>query len=743
MKRLYCPKHLALLAILSCLTISACSVTSPSSSTPSAESSSQVTPSSDTSSQEPPASTSQEPVTSSSQEVSSSSESSSSEASSSSSEESSSSEISSSSIEPSSSSSSSSSSETTSSSEDTSSSSEISSSSSESSTSEESSSESSSSSSSQKKTYTVTWKNGDSVLETDLTVEEGNMPSYDGTTPTKAKDAQYTYVFDGWTPALAPVNSDVTYTAKFSSSTNAYEITWKDYDGSLIDKKSVEYGKTPTCTAPTRDADDYYNYTFKAWNPSVASVTCDATYTATYTKRVHTLYFTNNQNWNNLKAYAWGGTGKAMNWPGVDMYYHRTNEFGQAVYGIANMDKYDYVIFNGSGGQTVNIPCDNASSHNAFFLNGQKDGDGHFKVTSLEEKTSDTLRILHCFDWSISTILDNIDDIAAQGFNAIQTSPVQAAKDYSTAIVDTNATWWRYYQPVSLSVANKNGSVLFETEDGDAELKALTKAASEKGIKVIVDVVVNHLGDNGAGALHPSVAIYEPEIYNHTDKTLHTYGSTNDNSIEAIVKGNTTGKDLNTSEPIVQQRVLTFLKELIDDGVSGFRFDAAKHIETPNEQDGCASSFWTNTLGAAKTYAAAKNITIFSYGEILNPAGNTGKRSYGQYISSAGLDAVTDCIIGEKYRDGGTSGYWTGLTSDHNVIWAESHDEYCGDGHITTGIEQSYINDVYNRLARNTNASILLYFARPDMTAPIGSIDAHPDWGWESEFIRNANIAHH
>ena len=377
MKRLYYPKHLALLAILSCLTISACSVTSPSSSTPSAESSSQVTPSSDTSSQEPSASTSQETATSSSQEgpsssqettssseitsssegTSSSSEiSSSSEVSSSSSEESSSSEISSSSIEPSSSSSSSSSSESSTSEESSSSSS---SSSSESSTSEESSSESSSSSSSQKKTYTVTWKNGDSVLETDLTVDEGNMPSYDGTTPTKEKDAQYTYVFDGWTPALAPVNSDVTYTAKFSSSTNAYGITWKDYDGSLIDKKSVEYGKTPTCTAPTRDADDYYNYTFKAWNPSVTSVTGDATYTATYTKRAHTLYFTNNQNWNNLKAYAWGGTGKAMNWPGVDMYYHRTNEFGQAVYGIANMDKYDYVIFNGSGGQTVNIPCDN------------------------------------------------------------------------------------------------------------------------------------------------------------------------------------------------------------------------------------------------------------------------------------------------------------------------------------------------------------------------------------------------
>ena len=41
-------------------------------------------------------------------------------------------------------------------------------------------------------TYTVTWKNGDTVLETD-TVEEGNAPAYTGTAPEKAEDEEYTY----------------------------------------------------------------------------------------------------------------------------------------------------------------------------------------------------------------------------------------------------------------------------------------------------------------------------------------------------------------------------------------------------------------------------------------------------------------------------------------------------------------------------------------------------------------------
>ena len=68
------------------------------------------------------------------------------------------------------------------------------------------------------KYYTITWKNYDgAVLEIDINVKENTTPTYDGATPTKPDDTNYTYAWNGWTPSVVPATKDATYTATFKS----------------------------------------------------------------------------------------------------------------------------------------------------------------------------------------------------------------------------------------------------------------------------------------------------------------------------------------------------------------------------------------------------------------------------------------------------------------------------------------------------------------------------------------------
>lgn len=142
--------------------------------------------------------------------------------------------------------------------------------------------------------YTITWKNGDTVLETDTEVIEGTVPTYDGSEPTKTADAQYSYVFAGWTPEVVATSGDITYTAVFTSVLNKYTVTWKNGDNTLEADENVTYGSTPSYdgATPTKDATAQYTYTFSGWTPQINSVTGSVTYQAQFTEALRTYTVT-------------------------------------------------------------------------------------------------------------------------------------------------------------------------------------------------------------------------------------------------------------------------------------------------------------------------------------------------------------------------------------------------------------------------------------------------------------------
>ncbi len=110
--------------------------------------------------------------------------------------------------------------------------------------------------------YTITWKNGDEIVETDNYVPGGATPEYNGETPTKADDTMYSYSFAGWAPNVSAVSENAEYTATFTSTPKTYNVTYK-VDGVIYgDVDTVAYGTALTARdVPARDG-----YIFSGWS---------------------------------------------------------------------------------------------------------------------------------------------------------------------------------------------------------------------------------------------------------------------------------------------------------------------------------------------------------------------------------------------------------------------------------------------------------------------------------------------
>lgn len=342
--------------------------------------------------------------------------------------------------------------------------------------------------------------------------------------------------------------------------------------------------------------------------------------------------------------------------------------------------------------------------------------------------------ILHAFNWSMNNIKNELTNIKNAGYTAVQLSPMQPQKDYYQGY--WGSQWWKLYQPYGFSVAKDNQNVLGNKND----LISLCSAAKEKGVKIIVDVVTNHLAGGSKTSLNGSVNNFEPTIY--SNNLIHTYGQyAKDDNLQSIVQGNIGDyPDLKTEDSRVQSRVISMLKEYCDCGVDGFRFDAAKHIETPD--DGTyKSDYWPNVTNAINDYYVGKGLDKpYIYGEILTTCG-TGRKysSYTQYMSTIDNKQATALLTAVNSGNASSikTTYNTGVNPDHLVLWAESHDTYSNDGKETTNISSDIINKTYMIQASRKDASSL-YLVRPGNSnmGEIGSTD------YKKASIRGANLFH-
>ena len=290
--------------------------------------------------------------------------------------------------------------------------------------------------------------------------------------------------------------------------------------------------------------------------------------------------------------------------------------------------------------------------------------------------------ILHCFNWPVKDIQTELANIAAAGFGSIQISPCQRGD------VNAGSPWHDLYRPYDLAFKSSGYC-------SESDLQSLCEEAAKYGIKIIVDVVANHV-DKTSG--------YHDTWWDSSGR-VRWYGGIDYGDRNSITHGQLGDYgDVNSEDPQVIARGKAYVEKLKSLGVKGIRWDAAKHIGLPSE--GCG--FWTAVTSVPGMY---------HYGEILdNPGPNAGIiREYSDYMT------VTD----NRYSNGaarenggipfGYGGDWVVNQSvpDTKVIyWGESHDTYAND-EWSNNVDQSVIDRAYAAFACRKGATAL-YLSRPN-----------------------------
>ncbi len=308
----------------------------------------------------------------------------------------------------------------------------------------------------------------------------------------------------------------------------------------------------------------------------------------------------------------------------------------------------------------------------ACFSGCESSGGNTFKTADKVEDGT----ILQAFSWDFKTIKASLPDIAAAGFSAVQTSPINECLEGEDGGMQLygNGKWYYHYQPTDFKIGNYQ----LGTRD---EFKELCEEADKYGIKIIVDIIANHttpqLDAVSKDLIEAGGGSFDTLFHKNNSKDIKDYG-------DRLMC--TTAKmgglpDINTERPSFQEYFISFVNDCIACGADGFRYDTAKHIglpDDPKEDDGFENNFWKRV-----TKDIDKADDMFIYGEVLqgnndriadyiNEIGRTTSSSYGSKLRAALMNNIVDTSSVKEY--------WLGNAPLNMVTWVESHDNYINDG---------------------------------------------------------------
>ena len=325
--------------------------------------------------------------------------------------------------------------------------------------------------------------------------------------------------------------------------------------------------------------------------------------------------------------------------------------------------------------------------------------------------------ILHAWMWSFKNITANMEAIAKAGYTSVQTEPMSKIKYVPANGKKFDENWYYVYQPSNTSI----GNFVVGTED---DLKEMTDTAHKYGVRVIVDVVANHFTSDWSAI----DSDWQNKDYFHSRSNC---GGANGDNINYSSRRDVTQChllglwDLNTQNQTVADRMQSFLKTAVADGVDGFRFDAAKHVELPTEKfDNKTSNYWNTIL---------QNGAQFQYGEVLQGDSGLDYKAYANLFKDNSSDGggntasnyggtIRAAIQSENLTTKMVQNIDTGgANEDQLVTWVESHDNYANKEQTgSDGVKKGVSTELTDyqimmgwAIVGSRKAGAPLYFNRP------------------------------
>lgn len=175
------------------------------------------------------------------------------------------------------------------------------------------------------------------------------------------------------------------------------------------------------------------------------------------------------------------------------------------------------------------------------------------------------------------------------GFNAIWISPITYNLEQMTAYGEAFHGYWQQ----NLYGLNSN----FGTGD---ELKALSTAVHDRGMYLMVDVVVNHNGWNGneSTVVYSDFYPFNNSSYYHSFCDITNYN--NQDNVEDCWLGDSNVElvDLKTQDSTVASMYYNWITELVSNySIDGLRIDTVKHVD---------KAFWPGFNSAAGVFCTGE-----------------------------------------------------------------------------------------------------------------------------------------